>query len=94
MGVDPLRTPYAFENKHRFTSAVKHITRKERTGCRLARGRQSTYVSATAFYPLWAGLATPEEARKIVRAALNNSFAFGGQNACVVVRKYEQGTTS
>jgi len=32
--------------------------------------------------------------RKPVRAALNNSFAFGGQNACIVVRKYEPGTGS
>ncbi|MDJ0521573.1 MAG: beta-ketoacyl-[acyl-carrier-protein] synthase family protein [Planctomycetota bacterium] len=29
--------------------------------------------------------------RREVRAALNNSFAFGGQNACVVVRKYVPG---
>lgn len=29
--------------------------------------------------------------RKVVRTALNNSFAFGGQNACVVVRKYAPG---
>ncbi len=28
--------------------------------------------------------------RKPVRAAINNSFAFGGQNACVVVRRYEE----
>ena len=28
--------------------------------------------------------------RKTVRSALNNSFAFGGQNACIVVRKYEE----
>ncbi len=29
--------------------------------------------------------------RQIVKTALNNSFAFGGQNACVVVRKYAPG---
>ena len=30
-------------------------------------GRQSTYNYATTFYPLWAGLATPEQARAVVR---------------------------
>ena len=29
--------------------------------------RQSTYDYATTFYPLWAGLATPEQARAVVR---------------------------
>ena len=34
----------------------------------------------------------PEPHRRApVRAALNNSFAFGGQNACVVVKRYENG---
>ncbi len=29
-------------------------------------GKRSTYLYATAFYPLWAGLATPEQAKTIV----------------------------
>ena len=32
--------------------------------------RRHRYVAATAFYPLWAGLATPAQARSIVRRAL------------------------
>lgn len=32
--------------------------------------------------------------RRPVGAALNNSFAFGGQNACLVVRRYEPGGAS
>jgi 3-oxoacyl-[acyl-carrier-protein] synthase II len=33
----------------------------------------------------------PNTAReKVVNIALNNGFAFGGNNACVVIRKYEQ----
>lgn len=32
-----------------------------------------------------------EKRRKLVRAALSNSFGFGGQNACIVVRKYTRG---
>ncbi|HUT55773.1 MAG TPA: trehalase family glycosidase [bacterium] len=32
--------------------------------------RRSTYVSATVFYPLWAGLATPEQAAAVVKNAL------------------------
>ncbi len=35
-----------------------------------AAGRQSTYVSATSFYPLWSGLATKEQARRILQAGL------------------------
>ena len=32
----------------------------------------------------------PNEARKAdVRVAINNSFGFGGHNACVVIRAYE-----
>jgi alpha,alpha-trehalase len=30
-------------------------------------GKQSTYEYATTFYPLWAGLATPEQARSLVK---------------------------
>lgn len=37
----------------------------------------------------------PNEKRtKLVRAALSNSFGFGGQNACIVVRKYARGATA
>jgi len=32
----------------------------------------------------------PNEARKAdVNVAINNSFGFGGHNACVVIRKYQ-----
>jgi alpha,alpha-trehalase len=31
------------------------------------KGRQSTYDYATTFYPLWAGLASPEQARAVAR---------------------------
>ncbi|MBC7690662.1 MAG: trehalase [Methylotenera sp.] len=34
--------------------------------------KQSNYVSATGLYPLWAGLATPEQARKVVDFATKN----------------------
>ena len=33
----------------------------------LETGRQSTYDYATTFYPLWAGLATPKQAKAVVR---------------------------
>ncbi len=32
--------------------------------------RQTAYESATTFYPLWAGAATPEQAERLVRSAL------------------------
>ena len=33
----------------------------------------------------------PNKARKCdIRVALNNSLAFGGNNACLVIRKYEK----
>ena len=30
--------------------------------------------------------------KKTVRAAINNAFAFGGQNSCIVCTKYEEGS--
>lgn len=35
----------------------------------LARGKRSDYVSATAFYPLWAGLASPTQAQLVLEKA-------------------------
>ncbi len=43
-----------------------------------ARGRQTDYESATTLYPLWAGLATPEQARALVENALPLLEAPGG----------------
>jgi alpha,alpha-trehalase len=43
-----------------------------------ARGRQSDYVSATTFYPLWAGAASREQAESLVRNALPLLEAPGG----------------
>ncbi len=39
---------------------------------------QHRYESATTFYPLWAGLATPEQARRLVESALPVFEAPGG----------------
>lgn len=33
------------------------------------QNRRSKYISATTFYPLWAGLATPEQARRVMAKA-------------------------
>ncbi|HEX9655261.1 MAG TPA: trehalase family glycosidase [bacterium] len=41
-------------------------------------GRQTEYVSATTFYPLWAGLATKEQAEKLVKYALPQLEMPGG----------------
>jgi alpha,alpha-trehalase len=41
------------------------------------RGRRSTYLFATTFYPLWVGLATAEQARLVV-ANLSRLEAAGG----------------
>lgn len=41
-------------------------------------GRQTGYESATTLYPLWAGLATPEQARALVERALPLLEAPGG----------------
>jgi alpha,alpha-trehalase len=42
------------------------------------RGRQTDFVSATTFYPLWAGLASREQAERLVRNALPLLEAPGG----------------
>lgn len=41
-------------------------------------GRRSTYVYATAFFPLWVGLASPEQARRVVQVALPLLLRPGG----------------
>jgi alpha,alpha-trehalase len=41
-------------------------------------GCQSTYVSATGFYPLWSGVATKEQARRLLQAALPLLETAGG----------------
>jgi len=41
-------------------------------------GRQSTYLSATSFYPLWAGLATNDQARRLLQAGLPFLETAGG----------------
>lgn len=43
-----------------------------------ANGRQTEFVSATTFYPLWAGLASQEQAELLVRNALPLLEAPGG----------------
>lgn len=43
-----------------------------------ARGRRSSYVSATTFYPLWAGWASPEQARAVLKSALPELERLGG----------------
>ena len=40
--------------------------------------KQETYVSATTFWPLWAGLSKPSQASKVVDAALPLLEAWGG----------------
>jgi alpha,alpha-trehalase len=42
------------------------------------RGRQTEFVSATTFYPLWAGLASREQAKRLVADALPLLEAPGG----------------
>jgi alpha,alpha-trehalase len=42
------------------------------------RGERSVYVSATTFYPLWAGMASPEQARRVPAAALPQLEMPGG----------------
>ncbi|HMK38175.1 MAG TPA: trehalase family glycosidase, partial [Bacteroidota bacterium] len=42
------------------------------------RGTQTTYLSATAFYPLWSGLATGDQARRLLQAALPLLETAGG----------------
>jgi alpha,alpha-trehalase len=44
----------------------------------VVRGKQRSYVSATTFYPLWAGLATNEQAASLVHSALPLLEAAGG----------------
>lgn len=42
------------------------------------RGIQGTHVDATSFYPLWAGVATQKQARRVVESALPLLEASGG----------------
>ena len=42
------------------------------------RERQTRYLSATVFYPLWAGVATPEQASRILQGALPLLETAGG----------------
>jgi alpha,alpha-trehalase len=42
------------------------------------RGRQTAYVSATTFYPLWAGSASPQQAESVINNALPLLEASGG----------------
>lgn len=44
----------------------------------ITRGTQESYVSATTFYPLWAGLATKEQAASLVEHALPLLEVAGG----------------
>ena len=44
----------------------------------VASGRQTNYVSATALYPLWAGLATDRQAKRLVAQALPQLEMAGG----------------
>lgn len=44
----------------------------------VARGAQQSYVSATTFYPLWAGLATKEQSSSVVHRALPLLESAGG----------------
>ncbi len=44
----------------------------------LVNRRRKVYVSAVAFYPLWSGLATPEQAESIVRKAVPALEEAGG----------------
>jgi len=43
-----------------------------------ANGRQSSYPYAATFFPLWVGLATPEQARRVGQAALPRFLRPGG----------------
>ena len=43
-----------------------------------AHGCQTTYLSATAFYPLWSGVATKDQARRLLQAALPLLETAGG----------------
>ena len=36
----------------------------------VVEGRQTAFVSATTFYPLWAGLLSPSQARRLIRTAI------------------------
>ena len=44
----------------------------------VARNGTTGYLSATTFYPLWAGLATPEQAQRLVDNALPQLEVAGG----------------
>jgi alpha,alpha-trehalase len=44
----------------------------------LGKARRSDYIAATSFYPLWAGLATPEQAEATIRALLPRLEQPGG----------------
>ena len=50
------------------------------------------YISATAFYPLWAGLATADQASKIIRGALPELEMPGGVSASAKVSLESVGT--